>query len=316
VYVASHFTDAVAFDRAWQTVVSRLNEPLAQAMRENGFRRAAEFTTGSWRDQFGRLVDSVMEQPSGAADRRIELRLRTAAVTVTRGASETVIPMRITGRGGLPIVPDGPTRCEIKAQVFDEAGGRCSRPTITPLPGILLPDQTIAAIARIRMPLEPGDYSISITAQSPCGMALDCSTVELPLTVSAACAIETEVLPLPQRLRASYLAAESAQQLPDGYVDVSLGRLARLKRWLKRKLLHNFQTAYVDVLSRQQSAFNRHLLDAIAELCDAQAELAHALTTQSSAIDLNELRRRERQLQQQVARLNSSIPARAQESAA
>jgi glycosyltransferase involved in cell wall biosynthesis len=315
-YVASHFTDAVAFDRAWQTVLSRLNEPLAQQMRENGFRRAAEFTTASWRDKFGKLIDSVMEQPSRAAERRIELRPRTGAVTVAGSASETLIPMRITARGGLPIASDGPTRCEIKAQVLDEAGRRCGRPTITPLPGILLPDQTVAAIARVRIPSEPGDYSASITAQSLCGLALDCSTVELPLTVSGACAIDTEILQLPERLRANYLAAESAQQLPDGYVDVSLGRLARLKRWLKSKLLHNFRTAYVDVLSRQQSAFNRHLLNTIAELCDAQAELAHALTTQSSALDLRELRRRERQLQQQVARLNSSIPARAQESAA
>src|SRR5207253_4890459 len=68
------------------------------------------------------------------------------------------------------------------------------------------------------------------------------------------------------------------------YVDVSLGRFARLKRWIKRKLLHNFQTAYVDVLSRQQSAFNRHIINALAELADAQEQLGHALRSEERRV--------------------------------
>ena len=71
--------------------------------------------------------------------------------------------------------------------------------------------------------------------------------------------------------------AEGKQRLPVEYLDVTQGFLARWKHWLKRKLLGNFKHAYVDVLSRQQSAFNRQVLNAFAELADAQAALAHAL---------------------------------------
>ncbi len=67
-------------------------------------------------------------------------------------------------------------------------------------------------------------------------------------------------------LRDSLLEAERRQRLPVDYLDVSEGRLAGAKRWLKRKLLGNFKQAYVDVLSRQQSAYNRHLLTAVQEL--------------------------------------------------
>lgn len=68
--------------------------------------------------------------------------------------------------------------------------------------------------------------------------------------------------------------AEQLVDLPAGYEDVSEGKLAGLKRTLKRKLLQQFQTAYVDVLSRQQSALNRQLLAAVQELTECNAMLA------------------------------------------
>ena len=88
----------------------------------------------------------------------------------------------------------------------------------------------------------------------------------------------------------------------------------RLKRWIKRKLLHNFQTAYVDVLSRQQSAFNRHIINALAELADAQEQLGHALRTQSPGGEWKRLRRRQRRLVRQLARLQGVVTAPPEES--
>src|SRR5207244_2785670 len=46
---------------------------------------------------------------------------------------------------------------------------------------------------------------------------------------------------------------------------------------IKRKLLGNFKHAYVDVLSRQQSAFNTQLLSAVRELAECCATLDHAV---------------------------------------
>src|SRR5207244_5776483 len=51
------------------------------------------------------------------------------------------------------------------------------------------------------------------------------------------------------------------------------------KRRIKARLLGNFKHAYVDVLSRQQSAFNRHILAAVQELSECYAMLDHALQT-------------------------------------
>jgi DNA repair ATPase RecN len=98
--------------------------------------------------------------------------------------------------------------------------------------------------------------------------------------------------------------AESLVHLPAGYADVSEGKLASVKRTIKRKLLHQFQTAYVDVLSRQQSAMNRLLLEAVQELADCLAMLGrprqHELSETADASD--EFAKSVRQLKAQVRR--------------
>jgi hypothetical protein len=72
-------------------------------------------------------------------------------------------------------------------------------------------------------------------------------------------------------------AAEELVDLPAGYEDVSEGPLAKWKHAVKRKLLHQFQTAYVDVLSRQQTALNQVLLAAVQELTESIALLHQRL---------------------------------------
>src|SRR5262249_31352808 len=78
-------------------------------------------------------------------------------------------------------------------------------------------------------------------------------------------------------VQAALVEASRLQTLPDDYTDVTEGLFAALKRRVKRKLLGNFKNAYVDVVSRQQSAFNRRLLDAVGELAECCATLDHAV---------------------------------------
>ncbi len=73
---------------------------------------------------------------------------------------------------------------------------------------------------------------------------------------------------LHEEIQEALLQAHRARELPEDYVDVSTGWLGAWKRRLKHKLLHNFKRGYVDVLSRQQSQFNRHLLAVVQELAD------------------------------------------------
>ena len=78
-------------------------------------------------------------------------------------------------------------------------------------------------------------------------------------------------------VRAAVTDAEAIADLPAGYCDVTEGRFAAWKRKIKRALLGQFQTAYVDVLSRQQSAFNRATLAAVRELAECTATLERAV---------------------------------------
>jgi hypothetical protein len=78
-------------------------------------------------------------------------------------------------------------------------------------------------------------------------------------------------------VQAALVEANRLQRLPDDYTDVTEGLLASWKRRVKRKLLGNFKHAYVDVLSRQQSGFNRQLLGAVQELAECCATLDHAV---------------------------------------
>ena len=80
-----------------------------------------------------------------------------------------------------------------------------------------------------------------------------------------------------QAAQAALTAARQSQNLPDDYVDVTEGRLARWKRWVKRKLLNNFKHAYVDVLSRQQSRVNQQLVATLHQLTECCTTLDHAV---------------------------------------
>jgi hypothetical protein len=85
--------------------------------------------------------------------------------------------------------------------------------------------------------------------------------------------------PLLQAAGTALAEADRRQELPDDYVDVTQGRLAGVKLRIKQKLLGNFKHAYVDVLSRRQSAFNRALLEAVQEALECCALLDHAVST-------------------------------------
>src|SRR5262249_45627317 len=82
--------------------------------------------------------------------------------------------------------------------------------------------------------------------------------------------------PFIESVQAAMVQAARLQQLPDDYNDVTEGWFASWKRKIKSKLLNNFKRAYADVVSRQQSAFNRQMLTALQELVECCASLEHA----------------------------------------
>lgn len=112
-------------------------------------------------------------------------------------------------------------------------------------------------------------------------------------------------------LREQLAELHRLRTLPDDYVDVTHGPLAEWKRRIKRKLLHNFRTAYVDVLSQQQSRFNAVLVEILSELIEGQTTRTEpdsdsAEKKTNLVAEMRRLRRRLARLEKQVQLLARS----------
>jgi glycosyltransferase involved in cell wall biosynthesis len=323
-YVRRTFSDPAGFAAAWQAAFDGFDRPLTEQLLLNGRRRAKSFERSAWREQFGIIVDAILDAPARPRLGALEILPRSAVVTASMQQGEIVVPVRLTNRGQHVEAAEGPGRTEIVARVLDAAGNPVGADAVTPLPGLLIPGRPVAAVVRVSVPTEPGEYKVAIQCQRLHSdrAVPDISTETRPaptvrlIVNSAVAAVSPPIVPA--NLEPALRAALAAQELPSGYTDVSEGRLAQVKRWVKLALLHNFKTAYVDVLSRQQSAFNRQVLTALAELGDGQSTLAHAVTIQSPRsaptdgddlrAELRRLRRQTRRLRRRLARIEAAVP--------
>jgi hypothetical protein len=209
----------------------------------------------------------------------------------------------------------------LRCTLVDESGqvAGCSE-TDTALPALLLPGRALAAAVPVPVPAAPGTYEVTFHAASlvrgplagtdPRGLSL---IVEGDgRRVARGCCT-----PMLEAVQAALVDAGRQQRLPDGYTDVTEGMFATAKRWIKRKLLGNFQRAYVDVLSRQQSVFNQQLLAALTELSECCATLDHAghstggrevpQLVKELAGRLAETQRRCAMLEERLARLEAGL---------
>jgi glycosyltransferase involved in cell wall biosynthesis len=278
-YVADHFASGAEYAQRLRAVLDGLGQPLAERLREQGLRRAATHDRQTWRKRLDGLVEELLHAPRRPSVRQVEVRPRTAVRTVSAGMETALVPVHVRNRGSHAIVPDGPGRAVLRAEVETSGEAQADRSTReTALPGLLLPGRKIAAAVRVPVPEAAGRYEVTIHVCWETEEILACRlqlVVEAgrPRTEEGCCA------PLLDEVHAALAKADGRQQLPDDYTDVTAGLLAPLKRRVKRKLLGNFKQSYIDVLSRQQSAFNRHVLDALGELAECCALLDHARGT-------------------------------------
>jgi glycosyltransferase involved in cell wall biosynthesis len=310
-YVRRHFGDARVFLRTLEDTVRDLTTPLAEKMRRQGLARAAVHDRGHWRERFGFLVERLLDQPQTPCHVAVEVRPRVDSRTVRAGSGTTLVPVTIENRGSHPVVAEGAGRMTVRALFVGDDG--C--PFInTPLPGIIVPGQQSAAAVRVPVPARAGCYRVELKVvdEGSTSNANRAGPAFLRLNVEAN-GPQSDSGCLAEALSAVHTSladAERRQRLPDDYLDVTEGFLARSKRWIKSKLLGNFKHAYVDVLSRQQSGFNRAVLVALQELCEGSSLLDHA---QAPLADLPrqvaELLQRQVELERRLAHLESSLPS-------
>jgi hypothetical protein len=160
-----------------------------------------------------------------------------------------------------------------------EASQPAASATQTPLPSLLLPGAAVAAAVTVPVPDKVGRYQAVFWAEPASPLPTDPASPRAAMRLEVGTETarpECLLSALLETIESTLIQAETLQRLPDDYHDVTAGWFADWKRRIKSKLLGNFKRAYVDVLSRRQSAFNRHVLTILQELMHCCATLEHA----------------------------------------
>ncbi len=261
-YVRTRYGCRTAFQQTLEEAIGMLQLPLAERMRRRGLERAAACARSHWRERFAALIEALLDQPPRAYRPHLEVQPRAELRRVSGAEKTALIPVRVSNRGTHPALAEGPARLVLRARVIDPVDETTIAESETHLPGLLMPGQTLAVAVPVKVPPRPGAYDVLFEAGFHDGsqvagrMRLMVGLTDGPQPVSW------------EGVGDALAEAHRLHQLPDTYIDVTQGWFASWKAWIKRKLLGNFKHAYVDVLSRQQSAVNRQLLAVIQELVE------------------------------------------------
>jgi O-antigen biosynthesis protein len=293
-YVERHYLNEEVFRGRLLCAIDNMRRPLAEAMRQHGLRRAAERSVSCWRHTFADVIENLLDREPPPATWDIAVQPRTPHVRVAAGKRTALVPVRLLNRGTLPALAHGPAQASVVGHVYSVPEARAPSGTLptcpTPLARNLQPGQTHTAMISLSVPAQPGDYQVALTVVGDAFPQNRAHPAMLPLTVgtSASATDSLSTAPLLDAAQEALAQAYRLQRLPDDYLDVTEGRFARLKRWLKRKLLGNFKKGYVDVLSRQQSEVNGQLIAAVQELSQSCAALDHLVRQLQGRIDMLE----------------------------
>jgi glycosyltransferase involved in cell wall biosynthesis len=295
-YVRDNYGCRESYASRLEQSIHDLRSPLADRMRKQGLKQAGLHSRSAWRTRVAALVEEILDCPRRPMRDNVEIVPRTDTLTVSAGQETVLVPVRLSNRGTHAVVAEGPGRSSVESRVVSDSerkkGRRYERATpvvgepvevlTTPLPDLLMPGQTLPAAVLVPVPKRTGSYRVLFHLMRPDHDANTNHRVTentekmMELHVEDRPFVAQGFRPLLDEIRAALVEASRLQRLPDDYTDVTEGRLARWKRWIKRKLLGNFKHAYVDVLSRQQSRFNQKILTAVTELADYCATLEHA----------------------------------------
>jgi O-antigen biosynthesis protein len=313
-FVQANYADRAAFTARLEQAIHELAVPLRDRLRCRGPARAARFGRAAWREEFGRLVNRVMSEPRRPYQEEIIVEAVSPTRCAGRGSERVAVAVRVANRGTHVVVPDGPGRHVLCCRVMNDAGeavGECE----SSLGDLVMPDRSISAVLQVPVPREPGTYRVTAWAQRHDGV-VPAAASEFRLLVEAGAAADDLGAwgSLLEAAEAALADAARKRELPDEYDDVTQGFLAGLKRAVKRKLLNNFKLAYVDVLSRRQSAFNGRVLAAVqhlAELCGLLGRAAGAerlrAVVEGLSEELGEERRRSAELAARCDRLEARL---------
>jgi glycosyltransferase involved in cell wall biosynthesis len=296
------FTPSNANDLAGQLRRLLFDLPVQKPIqRERGIAEASRFARPRWREQFGRLVETILDMPARPVVERLQIDAANETQPVSAKQRQALVALRVSNGGSHPV-----ELSEIHATCLQTRAetGRSRRSAVrvgvaSNTDGLVMPGSSAIMPILVGVPGEPGTYALTIQINKE-SRAEGCQTV-------AECRIELSVSENPNSLQSPLVELAELCRLPEGYEYEANGRLGRIKAWLKEKLLGGFRRRYVDLMSRQQSAANGLILMAIAELNASVEGLRR-----TDQIDKDELKscleilHRVRQLERRVAELEET----------
>lgn len=245
-----------------------LDPALAGELRRRGLKRAQAASRPRWREAFAAFLEKVLETERTRASANLVLRGPQTPLAVDPQQGTVLLTVSVENRGKHPVLSHGPAAVRLAVELRDGDTGAAEFSTRSvPLPEMVLPGACTEMAIPLPVPQRAGTFDALLWPEDATGTACGIAS-EISLRVRASAHEPGSVAALVQAAQTSVAKALAHQKLPDDYLDVGAGLLGRLKIWIKRKLLHNFRTGYVDVLSRQQSEINRELIDAVRRLAE------------------------------------------------
>jgi len=279
-YVHAGYGSADDYVNRLVDAIDQVRLPIHEQMRRHGLLRAEALSRPNWQRRFAEFIEQILTQPARVYREQLIVEpLRDNCNAVPDGGT-MLLPVRFSNGGTHTAAPDGPGRTIVRCAIETNDGVAFWDGEL-PLPAFLVPGQRQVAALPIAIPDVPGHYRIQLRLESlgrakrmPPNSGIVTLTVggtqdSLPASCASAF-LDTVQETLPK--------VHDLQNLPDDYVDVSEGFFAPAKRWIKRTLLNNFKNAYVDVLARQQSQVNQHVVLMIQQLAECCAMLDHAIS--------------------------------------
>lgn len=276
--------------------VQSLQVPIRDVASKQGILRSRSFSPVVWQQRLSAILEQVSTTPPTVAFPNINIEPLQRTLVFSESTTSGTVTLRLGNRGETVLAATGPARARVILKVTTSSGKQLSR-SITPLPYPLIPSHEQLLVASLELPGNRGWYCLRIRLKQGSQVI---SRRCLKLVVGRADHSHRQSTPhtmgpMLQSARSALSQAKRLEKLPEDYVDVSEGKLAGLKRSLKRKLLNNFRKAYVDVAFRQQSDLNEKMIAVMSLLLET-------VSTQDTAQTLADLQRRVQRLERDLKR--------------
>lgn len=295
-FVKAEYGCPIQFAQRLVEIVQSLQVSLRDVASKQGLQRSRLYSPNAWQQQLSLILEQVALAPTTTALHNISIEPLQKSLTFGESTPSGTITLRLCNRGEALLAANGPARASVVVKVITNSGKQLSRSKVT-LPCPLIPGQEQLLVASLELPEARGRYRLKIRLMQGSHVI---ARRYLKLFIGRSDQRHQPSSPhtmgsILQSARSALSHAKRIEKLPDDYVDVSEGKLAGLKRSLKRKLLNNFRKAYVDVAFRQQSDLNEKLIAVMSLLLET-------VSTQDTAQTLAELQRRLQRLERDLKR--------------